>query len=101
VTSLGQTVRDKLKQAHERLEAGAPVRDATRTVGDWLAQWRTTTLAASGRKESAEEAGRNAPGIPPMMASITGSRISNECLVQGLSSLMPEHHRAIASTWSS
>jgi len=55
VTSLGQTVRDKLKQAHERLEAGAPVRDATRTVGDWLAQWRTTTLAASGRKESMRE----------------------------------------------
>ncbi|MCV7100920.1 MULTISPECIES: tyrosine-type recombinase/integrase [Mycobacterium] len=47
-----QDVRDKLKKARERLEAGAPVRDATRTVGDWLAQWRATTLAASDRKES-------------------------------------------------
>jgi integrase len=34
------------------LEAGAPVKDATRTVGDWLAHWRATTLAASDRKES-------------------------------------------------
>lgn len=50
-----QDVRDKLKKARERLEAGAPVRDATRTVGDWLAQWRTTTLAASDRKESTRD----------------------------------------------
>ncbi|GAB1811128.1 site-specific integrase [Mycobacterium sp. MUNTM1] len=50
-----QEVRDKLKAARERLEAGAPVRDATRTVGEWLAQWRVTTLAASDRKESTRE----------------------------------------------
>ena len=31
-------VRDKLKTARERLEAGAPVRDASQTVGAWLAQ---------------------------------------------------------------
>ena len=28
------------------------MKDATRTVGDWLAHWRATTLAASDRKES-------------------------------------------------
>ena len=50
-----QDVRDKLKKARERLDAGAPVRDATRTVADWLAQWRATTLAASDRKESTRE----------------------------------------------
>jgi integrase len=50
-----QDVRDKLKKARDRLDAGAPVRDATRTVGDWLAQWRVTTLAASDRKESTRE----------------------------------------------
>lgn len=50
-----QDVRDRLKEARERLDAGAPVRDATRTVGDWLAQWRATTLAASDRKESTRE----------------------------------------------
>ena len=45
-----QDVRDKLRKARERLDAGAPVRDATRTVADWLAQWRATTLAVSDRK---------------------------------------------------
>ncbi|OBG91255.1 integrase [Mycobacterium sp. E136] len=50
-----QDVRDKLRQARERLDAGAPVRDATRTVADWLAQWRATTLAASNRKEATRE----------------------------------------------
>ena len=47
-----KAVRDKLKTARERLDAGSPVKDATRTVGDWLAHWRATTLAASDRKES-------------------------------------------------
>lgn len=45
-------VRDKLKQARERLDLGGPVKDATRSVGDWLAHWRATTLATSDRKES-------------------------------------------------
>ncbi len=48
-------VREKLKQTRARLEAGAPPKDATCTVGDWLARWRTTTLAASDRKESTRE----------------------------------------------
>jgi integrase len=48
-------VRDKLGTARERLDAGAPVRDATRTVADWLAQWRATTLAASDRKPATRE----------------------------------------------
>ena len=47
-----KAVRDKLKAARERLDAGAPVKDATRSVGDWLAHWRATTLAVSDRKES-------------------------------------------------
>jgi len=45
-------VRDKLKTARERFGAEGPVKDATRTVGDWLAHWRATTLAVSDRKES-------------------------------------------------
>jgi integrase len=45
-------VRDKLKQARDRLDTGAPVRDATRTVGDWLAHWRATSLAVSDRSLS-------------------------------------------------
>ena len=47
-----KAVRDKMKAARDRLEAGAPVKDATRSVGDWLTHWRATTLAASDRKES-------------------------------------------------
>ena len=50
-----QDVRDKLRTARERLDAGAPVRDASRTVADWLAQWRATTLAVSDRKPSTRE----------------------------------------------
>jgi integrase len=45
-------VRDKLDKARERLNAGAPPKDATNTVGDWLKHWRATTLAVSDRKES-------------------------------------------------
>lgn len=41
-----------MKAARQRLDAGAPVKDAARSVGDWLAHWRATTLAASDRKES-------------------------------------------------
>lgn len=44
--------RDKLKQARERIENGAPARDATMPVGAWLAHWRATTLAASDRKQA-------------------------------------------------
>ena len=48
-------VRSKLKTARERLEAGAPVRDSSQTVGAWLARWRVTTLAVSDRKPSTLE----------------------------------------------
>jgi integrase len=48
-------VRAKLRQAQDRIEGGAPPRDSTRTVGDWLTHWRSTTLAASNRKESTRE----------------------------------------------
>jgi integrase len=41
-----------MKDAQDRLDAGAPVKDASSTVGDWLAHWRATSLAASDRKES-------------------------------------------------
>lgn len=47
-----KAARAEMKKARERLDAGAPVKDATRSVGDWLAHWRATTLAASDRKES-------------------------------------------------
>jgi integrase len=47
-----KAVRKKMKLAQERVDEGAPVKDASSTVGDWLAHWRATSLAASDRKES-------------------------------------------------
>lgn len=46
------SVRAKLKEARKRIDNGAPVVDAKQTVGSWVAQWRATTLEASGRAES-------------------------------------------------
>jgi integrase len=48
-------VRAKMAAARRRIDAGAPVRDATGTVADWLNHWCATTLAASDRKESTKE----------------------------------------------
>ncbi|MDZ7913562.1 MAG: site-specific integrase [Rhodococcus sp. (in: high G+C Gram-positive bacteria)] len=45
-------VRAKLKEARDRLYAGAPVRDANKGLSAWLTTWRVTTLAVSDRKES-------------------------------------------------
>lgn len=48
-------VKDKLDKARERLNEGAPVRDSKQSVGEWMAYWRTTGLAASNRKDSTKE----------------------------------------------
>ena len=48
-------VREKLNKAPDPLDAGAAVKDSKRTLADWLAHWRATTLAASDRKESTRE----------------------------------------------
>jgi integrase len=48
-------VQAKMKTTRERLQAGAPPKDAARTVSNWLSHWRRTTLAASGRKPSTIE----------------------------------------------
>lgn len=47
-----KAARDELKTAIDRLDAGEPVRDAKSTLAEWLAHWRSTTLAASDRAES-------------------------------------------------
>ena len=39
-----------MRALRSRVDAGAPVRDTTATVAEWLARWRATTLAASDRK---------------------------------------------------
>jgi hypothetical protein len=35
----------KAAAVNERVGRGEPVRDASRTVSDWLAEWRTTSCA--------------------------------------------------------
>lgn len=47
--------RAKAAAARERVSRGAPVRDATRTLSEWLAEWRTTFLRASDRAESTKD----------------------------------------------
>jgi integrase len=47
-----KAARAEMKKARDRVDAGAPVKDASTTVGDWLSHWRATTLAVSDRKES-------------------------------------------------
>lgn len=47
-----KAVRADLKKARDRVDAGAPVKDASTTAADWLCHWRATTLAVSDRKES-------------------------------------------------
>src|SRR5258705_12697714 len=47
-----KAVRAKMTAARQRIEAGAPVKDATRTVGDWLSHWRGTNLQGSDRQKA-------------------------------------------------
>jgi integrase len=51
----GRTQADAKRQAdaaRERVAQGGPVRDATRSVSDWLTEWRETFLQASDRAAS-------------------------------------------------
>jgi integrase len=53
--STAKAARQKMKEARDRIDEGKPPKDATSTVGAWLAHWRATTLAASDRKESTQQ----------------------------------------------
>src|SRR4051812_35553392 len=51
----GRTQADanrKADEMRERMAEGAPVRDATRSLADWLTEWQATYLRASDRAES-------------------------------------------------
>ncbi len=48
-------VREKLKDARKRLEAGEPVKDAKITLATWLDQWVAKALAASDRKQATKD----------------------------------------------
>jgi integrase len=44
--------KQQVKEARTRLDAGAPVRDASRTLADWLSEWQETFLKSSDRARS-------------------------------------------------
>jgi integrase len=48
-------VRNKFRDARERIESGAPVKDASVTVAAWLEDWITKALAASDRKQATKD----------------------------------------------
>lgn len=48
-------VRTKLRDARERVESGAPVKDASMTVAAWLEDWTAKSLAASDRKQATKD----------------------------------------------
>jgi len=62
----------KVAAARARVGRGEPVRDATRTVSDWLAEWRTTFLRASDRAESTKDlyAGLTAGHVEPVIGHL-------------------------------
>lgn len=47
--------RTKLRAAQDRVEAGAPPKDASTTVGAYVEHWIGSALAASDRKDSTKE----------------------------------------------
>lgn len=47
--------RRKLREATNRVAEGAPPKDASILVGDWLRTWRETTLEVSARKQSTKD----------------------------------------------
>jgi integrase len=48
-------VRAKLREARERIDSGAPVKDASMPVAAWLDEWTRTALAASDRKQATKD----------------------------------------------
>lgn len=61
----------------KNLEAGAPVRDSSRTLGDWLGEWRTNALKASDRATSTKYlyAGLTKRHVDPVIGGLALKRI--------------------------
>jgi hypothetical protein len=64
--------RQKAENARQWVATGAPVRDATCTLNDWLAEWRQTFLRASDRAESTKSlyAGLTLNHIEPVVCHL-------------------------------
>ncbi len=47
--------RGKMKEARQRLDDGAPVKDTAMTLAVWLDEWISKALAASDRKQATKD----------------------------------------------
>jgi integrase len=67
----------KAKAVRQRLDSGAPVRDASRTLGDWLTEWRGTYLLASDRARATKllYGGLTKRYVDPQIGSIPLDRL--------------------------
>jgi integrase len=67
----------KAKEARARLDAGAPVRDATRTLAEWLTEWRATFLKASDRAQATKNLyeGLTRRHVEPVIGSVPLDRL--------------------------
>ena len=70
-------VRAKFRDARERIESGAPVKDASVTVAAWLDDWITKALAASDRKQATNDlyATMAHPHLAPILGTIPLGRL--------------------------
>lgn len=70
--------KTKAEKARQRLAQGAPVRDASRTLADWLEEWQATFLRASARARSTQimHAGYCRSWIVPTLGSIGLDRLT-------------------------
>jgi integrase len=70
--------RAKADAARQRIQSGGPVRDASRTLGDWLDEWQVTFLEASGRARSTKtmHAGYCRAWIAPTIGHVRLDRLN-------------------------
>ncbi len=70
-------VTGKLRAARERLQAGSALRDASRTLSDWLAEWRATMLSASNCAPSTKALYRSLTRlyVEPVIGSVRLDRL--------------------------
>lgn len=88
----GKTQREayaKADEVRDRLSKGAPVRDDTRTVSEWLTEWHTMALEASNRSRSTKDMYATLTGREPAQRTNRreGAQPTREVVLEALGSL--------------
>jgi integrase len=70
---------DKRQDAWDRIKVGAPVRDATRTLAEWMDEWVLTRLAISNRSRGTKirHAGDVRRWINPTIGAVTLDKLNS------------------------